>query len=272
MRVEIGEAVECRDAVIDEALRHRRLQVRANVRRRRRHVIEQLDHRLHPRRQIGIIAREIDIGIEPAADIEGRVGMRLIGIGQPEQLPLRDLDEVIALEPLLRRQLRVREGLRLGNLGVQKVGLALEPGRAPIGQLAVEFVLAFIDRERRIELEPAIDVAVDERRPIRVRRGRAAWAVRNGGRILACAGVTVLRRCAARQRRHGDRREQEPFYAHHSLPESFAAGCWQLAASSASPGTWRRSGRCPGIRTVERKHHALYQNPRRHRYLRQGLG
>src|SRR3546814_9200295 len=57
-RVKIAESVDARDAVIDEALGHRRLEVGADRVGRRRHLSEKGDHRLHPRRLVGIRSEE----------------------------------------------------------------------------------------------------------------------------------------------------------------------------------------------------------------------
>src|SRR3546814_4772140 len=56
------------------------------------------DEGLHPRRGVGIGPRDIDVGVE-RADIESGVLLREIGIAQEEELPLGDMDQIVALEP-----------------------------------------------------------------------------------------------------------------------------------------------------------------------------
>ena len=68
-------------------------------------------------------AREHNVGIEPAADVIGRVGVRLVGIIEPEQFAFRDADQIVAFEPLLRRQVGGSEGGITGGGGAGGAGV-----------------------------------------------------------------------------------------------------------------------------------------------------
>src|SRR3546814_10819659 len=92
--------------------------------------------------------------------------MRAVGILEPEQFTLGDLNQISALEALLRAQRFGREMLRVLDRLVQERLLLREPGVGPVRELAVEFVLTLIDRETGIEPEPAGDEIVDEGRPL----------------------------------------------------------------------------------------------------------
>src|SRR3546814_11307494 len=94
--------------------------------------------------------------------------MRAVGILEPEQFTLGDLNQISALEALLRAQRFGREMLRVLDRLVQERLLLREPGVGPVRELAVEFVLTLIDRETGIEPEPAGDEIVDEGRPFRI--------------------------------------------------------------------------------------------------------
>ncbi len=61
--VEFGKAAESVHPEVDEARRHRRFQVRADIGGGARHILEESDHRLHPHCLVGIGARDIDIGV-----------------------------------------------------------------------------------------------------------------------------------------------------------------------------------------------------------------
>ena len=77
--------------------------------------------------------------------------MRLIRVFQPEQLAFGDLDQIVPLEPFLRRlEVGLAEPLRAIDRPMQELRLALQPRGAPVGQLAVEIVAALIDGIRRI--------------------------------------------------------------------------------------------------------------------------
>src|SRR3546814_7861929 len=78
LAVELGEAAKAVDAQCDESLRHRRFQVRADLRRRGRHCIGVGDERRQALRQGRVRPRQIDARIKRAG-IERWVAMRLIG-------------------------------------------------------------------------------------------------------------------------------------------------------------------------------------------------
>src|SRR3546814_2355413 len=73
--------------------------------------------------------------------------MRAVGILGPEQFNLGDLNQIIALEALLRAQRFGREMLRVLDRLVQERLLLREPGVGPVRELAVEFVLTLIRSE-----------------------------------------------------------------------------------------------------------------------------
>src|SRR3546814_13398177 len=98
--------------------------------------------------------------------------MRAVGILEPEQFTLGDLNQIIALEALLRAQRFGREMLRVLDRLVQERLLLREPGVGPVRELAVEFVLTLIARDTGIEPEPAGHEIVH------AEIGRAAWGER----------------------------------------------------------------------------------------------
>src|SRR3546814_8291250 len=76
LSVELGEAANAVDAQCDESLRHRRFQVRADLRRRGRHCIGVGYERRQALRQGRVRPRQIDARIKRAG-IERWVAMRL---------------------------------------------------------------------------------------------------------------------------------------------------------------------------------------------------
>jgi hypothetical protein len=155
----------------------------ADVRGGRRHLLHERGDGLEPRRRVGIFARDIDVGIEPAADIPGRIAVRLIGVLQPEELAFGHLHHIVALIALLRRQ--PLECLRLRDHPAQEVAALLEPVGAPVGQFPVEIVPALIDRERRIDREPLLGRGLQEFAPV---FGGSNGDGAGGGRIVAAVG------------------------------------------------------------------------------------
>ena len=103
------------------------------------------ERRIGARRRVGIGASDIDVGIE-LADIKSRVLVREIGVLQEEELALRHVDKVIAFE-LFRICHVAVERLGIGDRLFEESDLFVEPLGRPVGELAVEFVLALIDRE-----------------------------------------------------------------------------------------------------------------------------
>ena len=104
--------------------RHRRAQVRANLRERVAGRRARSNERAKPRRRVGVRPRDVDVGVEPVVEVPREIGMRLIGILEPEQLAPRHADEIIALEALRSRELRRVEAAASVDGGSQEVDLA----------------------------------------------------------------------------------------------------------------------------------------------------
>ena len=225
--VVIGIAVERGHAEIDEAERHRRLQIGTDILRRRRHLLQERVQRLHPRRRVGIVARDIDVGIKPGVHIPLRVGVRLVGILQPEQLPFGNPDQIIPLEPRFRRHRACVERLGLRDRPAQEIPLPLQPRRAPVAEPAVEIMPSQIHRRRGIDLEPRLDEGVAEAGPIGRGLGRCRRLCRRAGRRSV--------RAAAPAQRQGDHRNRQPFRHLRLLPDSRRhRPCWQHGCAHAS--------------------------------------
>jgi hypothetical protein len=69
--VVVREAVETRDAELDERQRHRHLEIRADLRNGGRNGSQVADERAQPRRRVGIRPRDVDVGIEAVVEIPG---------------------------------------------------------------------------------------------------------------------------------------------------------------------------------------------------------
>ncbi len=83
LRVVVGKSIERGDAVFDETRRHRRLEVGADFLRAARHLVEELGQRLHARRLVGVVAADVDVGVERTG-VECRVGVRLVSFLEEE--------------------------------------------------------------------------------------------------------------------------------------------------------------------------------------------
>ena len=125
--VTVSKPVERRRSALCERQRHRRLQIGVDLRRGEWDA-EEGGERLRPRRCVGIVARDIHIGVSPAF-IPLRVGVRLVGVLQPEQPTFGQLYEVIALEAILRRHAPCLQRPRRGDRSAVEVADLLRPRR-----------------------------------------------------------------------------------------------------------------------------------------------
>ena len=173
----VGEPAEARRAIFDEGRGQRQLDVRLDLLGGRRNLLGIGDEGLHPRRRVGVGARDIDVRIE-LTDIIGRVLVREIGVLQEEELTLRHMDQIVALELFGVGHVAI-ERLGIGDRFFEEVDLFLEPLGRPVGELAVKFMLALIDREIGVEREIARQESVAELGPVLRARRRGGRFVRS---------------------------------------------------------------------------------------------
>jgi hypothetical protein len=113
--------------------------------------------------------------------------VELVGAGRvdPEQLPLGDRDQIVALISLLVVELVVGEGLSVGDGFLQAVDLGGDAGLGKVPDLAVILMAALSDREARVGLEGRFDEVVDEAIPVTRLGGSwgssriVLWSIRN---------------------------------------------------------------------------------------------
>ncbi len=100
------------------------------------------------------------------------------------------MDEIIALERVVLAEVLVAVGI--GDDLVQEIGLRLQAGGAPVGQLAVETMIALIDRRVRIEREVLVDGMLRKGLPLALRGRRLRGLARAKGKAGdACEQLTI---------------------------------------------------------------------------------
>ncbi len=103
-----------------------------------------------------VITAEINLGIEPV-DVPGRIRKGRSRALQPEELPIRDAQHIVALETLARSQWVGLELCGLGPGRFQTIDLFRHSGRAPVRHLPVEFMSAGLHGEKRFGPEHVLD-------------------------------------------------------------------------------------------------------------------
>ena len=162
--VEVGQAREERHAVVREGLGQRQVQVLLDLRRRAQHRARIADEgaQAHLGRRIG--PHDVDARVERVG-VVGRVAEGLLRDREPEEVVVDALQQVVALEALGRVELVAGEGAGALAHALQARDLGLDPGHGPVRQLAVELVLALVDREGRVGHEVRGQELVDEHGP-----------------------------------------------------------------------------------------------------------
>ena len=210
-------------AVIDERQRHRRSEIGADLRCRGGHRLQigDVGAQAIDGRRVG--PRDIH-GWTQSPHVEGRVGVRLIGGFQPEQIAARHRHQIVALEALLL--VEARKALRLLNGGLQRRDAPRDAGLAPIRELAVEFVATLVGREGGVVGKRTLDEAIPELVP-----GRPA------------------RRAARQGQRDRRRRRKHP---HHRTLPVLAALMPRCDAVAPAPSDHRAPG-CGGGRSYAQR-------------------
>ena len=109
--VVLREAVETRDAIFDEGERHRRSHVLAHLCQRRGDGSCVSNERAQPGGRVGVWACDVDVRVEAVVEVPDEIGVRLVGVLEPEQLATRHVHEIVTLEAVRCRQLgRVERG------------------------------------------------------------------------------------------------------------------------------------------------------------------
>ena len=162
--IEAGEAPEPGDAVLDEALRQRRLEVRTDLRADLRYGAHVADVALQALLERCIVARQVHVRIQPF-DVPGRIGEGIARALPPEELAVDHRIQMLALEALGSGELRVAEGGRLGAQSLQQRHLGGDALRAPIRHLPVKLVAPRLDRKLRFGPEVRLEEARCELRP-----------------------------------------------------------------------------------------------------------
>ena len=122
--VVLREAVETRDAIFDEGERHRRSQVLAHLCQRRGDGSCVSNERAQPGGRVGVWACDVDVRVEAVVEVPDEIGVRLVGVLEPEQLAARHVHEIVTLEAVRGRQLgRVERGRAIDG-GLQKIDSA----------------------------------------------------------------------------------------------------------------------------------------------------
>ena len=219
-RIIIRVAAERALAIVDERQRQRRLQIRLDLLGRERNRLEIAGISQHPHFGFGIGHDDVGRRVE-AAVVISRVLVRLVGGVDEEQRPLGLGDQIGALEPLIVVEFRRIELLGRGNGARQPRLFIGDAGLGPIGQPPVIFMAASGRSERRVGAEGLLDIVGHEFRPLSRCRGRRRSGV----------GLGLVARAATRQRRGGNRRQQQVARLHSHSPSM--RGYAHVAAQAA---------------------------------------
>ncbi len=211
---EVRKSAESGDASLENGLRHRRMQVGANIRRDLRNRTCVAEVTLQSGRERRVVATQIDLWIEPI-DVPGGVRERELRTVEPEQVGVRDAEHILALEPLARGQRPSVESRSLCPNGPQPLALFREPRSAEVRHLAIEFMPPGLHGKKRMRLEVVLDELCGEGVPGCLRL------------ILRCTdrcGHRSRRRMTAAGRRGGgqddeQRSDCEGLIGHSALPK-----------------------------------------------------
>ena len=151
----------------------RQLQIVLDLLGRHRDRIGIFDKRLHPRCRIRIGPGDIDIGVE-RTDIISRILVWRVSGFQPVKLALHHVDQIFPFKFFSLAQVCSVDRHRIGNRLFADIDRLFETFFAPVGKLAVKFMLALIDGEiridRKISVQKAGEIAAPGARLINLHR------------------------------------------------------------------------------------------------------
>ena len=186
--VVLGEALECREAALEQRAAQWRAQIRLDLCGRLRQRALEFDERAHPDIEWRVLAGEIRRGIE-GVDVERRVSERRLRGFQPEKIAIDARDEAIAFKALIGAQSGVLERHGARALRVQICDLMSNRSRTAIGQLTVKLVTPDVHGKGRLGLEIGLEKLITIPRPAVVGSGcrsgagrrRRCWSARTAG-------------------------------------------------------------------------------------------
>ena len=197
LEIEVRETREGVDTIVDPRSRHRRAEVRADLRRRVRNRLRVGDIGTHPllERRVGLV--EICVRIEPA-QVVVRAAERPFRLGKPEEVVVDPRQQIVAFECLLRTEARGVEPGGPGPRGAKSRDFPFDRRRAEVLHATVILVASRVDAEDWIGREIVLEERGDEPVPIGVRRRGAGLRSRGRG----CATDRRLAIAAGREQQH----------------------------------------------------------------------